>query len=139
MYVRRKGEYGAFPLMTEVTSIHAPKNYKHVLVQNIEGKTANFLNINPWTQFFDLKGRKNMPVSRCGNITVRDCRFECDTYFNVKADEAHYHLHDITLADLEITAADISCDRSAVENLTVQDVKLTKKDGIEFPDSVTTI
>jgi hypothetical protein len=26
-----------------------------------------------------------------------------------------------------------------VENLTVQDVKLTKKDGIEFPDSVTTI
>ena len=70
---------------------------------------------------------------------IRDCRFECDTYFNVKADEAHYHLHDITLADLEITAADISCDRSAVENLTVQDVKLTKKDGIEFPDSVTTI
>ena len=40
---------------------------------------------------------------------------------------------------LEITAADISCDRSAVENLTVQDVKLTKKDGIEFPDSVTMI
>ena len=116
-----------------------PQCYKHVLVQNIEGKTANFLNINPWTQFFDLKGRKDMPVSRCGNITVRDCRFECDTYFNVKADEAHYHLHDITLADLEITAADISCDRSAVENLTMQDVKLTKKDGIEFPDSVTTI
>ena len=25
MYVRRKGGYGAFPLMTEVTSIHAPK------------------------------------------------------------------------------------------------------------------
>ncbi len=105
----------------------------------LEGKTANFLNINPWTQFFDLKGRKDMPVSRCGNITVRNCRFECDTYFNVKTDEAHYHLHDITLANLEITAADISCNRSAVENLTVQDVKLTKKDGIEYPDSVTTI
>ena len=26
-----------------------------------------------------------------------------------------------------------------IENLTVQDVKLTKKDGIEYPDSVTTI
>ena len=23
---------------------------------------------------------------------------ECDTYFNVKADEAHYHLHDIRKA-----------------------------------------
>ncbi len=28
MYVRRKGGYGAFPLMTEVTSIHAPKIMK---------------------------------------------------------------------------------------------------------------
>ena len=25
MYVRKKGGYDAFPLMTEVTSIHAPK------------------------------------------------------------------------------------------------------------------
>ena len=72
-------------------------------------------------------------------LTERYDSIECDTYFNVKADEAHYHLHDITLADLEITATDVSCDRSAVENLTVQDVRLTKKDGIEFPDSVTTI
>ena len=30
MYVRRKGGYGAFPLMTEVTSIHAPKIMKYV-------------------------------------------------------------------------------------------------------------
>lgn len=59
--------------------------------------------------------------------------------FNVKADEVHYHLHDITLEDLEITAADILCDSSAVENLTVRNVRLKKKEGIEFPDSVTTI
>ena len=57
----------------------------------------------------------------------------------MKADEAHYHLHDITLEDLEITASDISCDASAVENLVVRDVQLTKKEGIEYPDSVTTI
>ena len=57
----------------------------------------------------------------------------------MKADEAHYHLHDIALEDLEIKAADISCDGSAVENLTVRDVRLSKKDGIEYPDSVTTI
>ena len=116
-----------------------PQCYEHVLVENIEGKTANFLNINLWSQFFDIKGRKDMPVSRCGDITVRDCRFECDTYFNVKADEAHYHLHDIALKDLAVTAADISCDGSAVENLVAENVRLVKKDEIEFPDSVTTI
>ena len=116
-----------------------PQCYEYVLVENISGKTANFLNINPWTQFYDVKGRTDLPISRGENITVRNCRFECDTYFNVKTDEAHYHLCGITLEDLEITAADIGFDVSAAENLTVRNVKLTEKEGIEYPDSVTTI
>lgn len=116
-----------------------PQCYEYVLAENISGKTANFLNINPWTQFYDVKGRTDLPISRGENITVRNCRFECDTYFNVKTDEAHYHLCGITLEDLEITAADIGFDVSAAENLTVRNVKLTEKEGIEYPDSVTTI
>ena len=116
-----------------------PQRYEHVLVENIEGKTANFLNINPWTQFYDNKGRTDMPVSRGAFITVRNCRFECDTYFNVKADEAHYHLSDIELENLEITAADISWDENAVEKFKVRNVKLKKKEKIDYPDSVTTI
>ena len=31
MYVRKKGGYDAFPLMTEVTSIHAPKIMKKIM------------------------------------------------------------------------------------------------------------
>ena len=116
-----------------------PQCYEYVLAENISGKTANFLNINPWTQFYDIKGRTDLPVSRGSSITVRNCRFECDTYFNVKADEAHYHLCDIALEDLEITAADIGFDASCAENLSVRNVRLTKKEGIEYPDSVTTI
>ena len=116
-----------------------PQCYEYVLAENITGKTANFLNINPWTQFYDIKGRKDLPVSRGDNITDRNCRFECDTYFNVKADEEHYHLSNITLEDLEVTAADIGFDASAAEDLTVRNVRLVKKDGVEYPDSVTTI
>ena len=116
-----------------------PQCYEYVLEENITGKTANFLNINPWTQFYDIKGRKDLPVSRGDNITDRNCRFECDTYFNVKADEEHYHLSNITLEDLEVTAADIGFDASAAEDLTVRNVRLVKKDGVEYPDSVTTI
>ena len=41
MYVRKKGGYGAFPLMTEVTSIHAPKIMKSVrLLKNGQQKQA---------------------------------------------------------------------------------------------------
>ena len=39
----------------------------------------------------------------------------------------------------EITAADIGFDASCAENLSVRNVRLTKKEGIEYPDSVTTI
>ena len=116
-----------------------PQCYEDVLVENITGRAANFLNINPWSQFFDDKGRTDMPLSRCRNITIRGCSFDCDTYFNVRADEAHYHLQDFTLEDLEITAVEIACDSSAVENLTLKEIHLTKKDQIDYPDSVTTM
>ena len=116
-----------------------PQCYEHILVENITGKSANFLNINPWSQFFDLKGRTDLPISHVDGLAIRGCRFECDTYFNVKADEAHYHLSNITLEDLDITAYDTRCDEQAVQNLAVREVRLTKKDTIDYPDSVTTM
>ena len=116
-----------------------PQRYEHLLVENIEGKIANFININPWTQFFDNKGRTDMQVSRGDHLTVRNCRFECDTYFNVKTDEEHYHLSNITLEDLDITAVNTECDLTAAENFTVRNVRITGKEQIEYHDSVTTI
>ena len=116
-----------------------PQCYEHVLAENIEGKTANFLNINPWTQFYDIKGRTDLPVSRGDDLTIRNCRFECDTYFNVKADEEHYHLSNITFEDLEIAAVNTQCDRTAAENFVIKNVKLTAKEQIEYHYSVTTI
>ena len=116
-----------------------PQCYEYVLAENITGKTANFLNINPWTQFYDTKGRTDLPVSRGEDITIRNCRFECDTYFNVKADKAHYRLSGIRLENLDITAANLDFDASAADSLAVNNVRLTAKEEIEYPDSVTTI
>ena len=116
-----------------------PQHYEYVLVENIEGKTASFLNINPWSQFFDLQGRKDLPVSRCEHVVIRNCRFSCDTFFNVQADEKHYHLSDFTLQDLTIQAADTAFDQSVIENLKAENVALQKKDTIEYPDAVTTL
>lgn len=116
-----------------------PQRYEHVLVENIRGKAANFLNINPWSQFFDLQGRTDLPKSACRSVTIRDCTFECDTFFNVKADEAHYHLSDFTLENLAITAANVDVNEAAVEGLRLDNVRLTKKDAIDYPDGVTTL
>lgn len=116
-----------------------PQLYEHVLMENIRGKAANFLNINPWSQFFDLQGRTDLPVSACRSVTLRDCEFECDTFFNVKADEAQYHLSGFALENLKIVAANTEIDPDAVENLRVDRVSLTRKATIDYPDSVTTL
>ena len=31
----------------------------------------NFININPWTQFFDLKDRKDIPLSYADHVTMK--------------------------------------------------------------------
>ena len=116
-----------------------PQRYEHVLVENIRGKAANFININPWSQFYDRQGREDLPLSACEHVTVRNCRFECDTFFNVRADEAHYHLKDFVLEGLDIVAANAELRQEAVENLRTERIRVTPKQTIDFPDSVTTL
>lgn len=42
-----------------------PQHYEYITLENIEGNITNFININPWTQFFDLKDRKGYSAVLC--------------------------------------------------------------------------
>ncbi len=116
-----------------------PQCYEYVLMEDIRGKTANFLNINPWKQFFDLQGRTDLPVSAGRHVVIRNCAFECDTFFNVKQDDAHYLLSDFVMEDLSVTASDISFDPSFISDFRSDRILLEQKEGTEFPDAVTTL
>ena len=116
-----------------------PQHYAYVLMENITGKAASFLNIHPWSQFYDLQGRTDLPISVCEQVRIRNCRFTCDNFFHVQADEEHYHLKDFSLESLDITGTQVEIDEAAVENLYLKDIRLTKKEGIDYPDSVTTL
>ncbi len=116
-----------------------PQCYEHVLIEDIRGRAAHFLNINPWRQFFDLQGREDLPVSAGRNVTIRNCDFDCDIFFNVKADEEQYVLSDFRFEDLHIRAADISYDPAAIRNAEYVGVVLEEKDEKEFTDAVTTL
>ncbi|MBQ9153723.1 MAG: hypothetical protein IJ130_07905 [Solobacterium sp.] len=115
-----------------------PQCYEYVLMEDISGKTANFLNINPWKQFFDLQGRNDLPVSSGTHVTLRNCSFDCDTFFNVKG-SGQYHLSDFTLENLEIRAADISFRPDFITDLHCSLIRMEQKDEKEFPDAVTTL
>ena len=116
-----------------------PQHYEYVSIENITGKAANFLNINPWSQFFDLQGRTDLPLSRCEHVTIRSCRFDCDTFFNVKADPAHYRLSDFEFDSLEIRTASSEIDLQSIEDLKLGDIAFSEKDTIDYPDSITTL
>lgn len=77
--------------------------YEHILVENVSGRVSSFININPWTQFYDLGDRDDMLISHVSHVTMKECTCTCDMYYNVKEDESQYILSDITLTDNEIT------------------------------------
>lgn len=81
-----------------------PQNYEYIVMEDIRGTVGNFLFAQPWTQFFDLKDRKDTPYSYSSHVTLRRIQMECEVFFAVKKDESQYKLSDFTLEDLDIVA-----------------------------------
>ena len=102
-----------------------PQHYEYITVEQVEGKVENFLNINPWTQFYDLKDRKDIPLSYADHVTIRDCICECDRYFYVTLDEKQYQLSDFTLERLRIITKEIGNRHEVIENVKTSDITIT--------------
>lgn len=72
-----------------------PQHYEYVSVENITGECGSFLYIYPWTQFFK-PGDRQLPPSRCNNITMRNITVKSKTKWNVKLSDK-YVLEDFTI------------------------------------------
>lgn len=81
-----------------------PQNYEYIQLEDITGSAINFLFAQPWTQFFDLKDRKDVPYSYLSHVTMRNIQLDCDVLFAVKKDETQYKLSDFLFENLKITA-----------------------------------
>ncbi len=82
-----------------------PQHYEYILVEDITGDAGNFLYIQPWTQFFDLKGREDIPISYANDVTMRNIVLKCDTVFNVSESD-QYVLSGFTFENLQLTTPD---------------------------------
>ena len=110
-----------------------PQNYEHVLIEDIEGSgIANFVFIKPWTQFFDLKGEKNVRTSTGRFVTLRNIKVDCDVAFAIETSKRQddviafdYKLSDFTFENLDIKARkDAKLNTSAIENLKLKNVTI---------------
>ena len=120
--VRRIRVLDGFNLLWLKLRPDTPQHYEYITVREVSGKIENFLTVRPWTQFFDLKGRTDMPRSLAEHITVGECDCDCQDFFNVAAAPEQYVLRDFTLEDLNVRAAVNGFTEGAVENLTVRNV-----------------
>ena len=105
-----------------------PQRYEYLTVEEIEGTITNFININPWTQFYDLKGRPDRPLSYADHVTFRRCTCQCDTYFNVTPEEEQYQLSDFTFEHLRIKARRDGFRKDSIRQVTVRDVEVEAED-----------
>ena len=79
-----------------------PQRYEYITVEQVKGNIGNFLLVRPWTQFFDLKGRKEIPLSYAENVIMRDCNCRCEVWFNVEREDTQYLLSGIHMQNLQI-------------------------------------
>lgn len=104
-----------------------PQQYEYVTVEDITGDVGQFIYIQPWTQFFDLKDRKDPPMSYSDHITMRNCRMEVDNFFNVKSQEDQYKLTNFHFENLEIKARkNGELHESYVDGFTIKNVNVTQ-------------
>ena len=101
-----------------------PQQYEHVRVEDITGNVTYFIYIRPWTQFFDLQGRTDMPLSYGQHITMRNIKMTCRSFFEVaKSDQ--YRLSDFLFENLDITAENGKYDESQIDNFTLKNIRLS--------------
>ncbi len=103
-----------------------PQNYEWITVEEIEGNADSFLYIRPWTQFFDLKGREDMPMSYGRHITMRGIRLTCKTFFNVRRADDQYRLSDFYFENLQIQAENAACDRTQIDRFEWHNVSINE-------------
>ena len=99
-----------------------PQRYEYITVEEIEGKIQSFININPWTQFYDLKDRKDIPLSYAENVIMQNCNCECDTFFDVKSDDAQYMLSDFAFKNLHIKAKNNGFSADMIQGVSAEEI-----------------
>ena len=98
-----------------------PQHYEYITVENIKGNARSFIYVKPWTQFFDLKGGTEMPVSSGDHVTMRNIELKCEVFYNVKTDESNRLSH-FVFENLTIEAENGEVEKSYIDDFQLKNV-----------------
>ena len=126
--VRRIKLDGAWQLLHLKLRPDTPQHYENIKLEKIDGRlTGSFINANPWTQFFDLKGRTDKPISIVENVIFEDCNVECEVFFNASRDDDKYKLKNFSLKNVKVLAENNYNNFDAVDSVSLQNVIINYK------------
>ncbi|WP_221391488.1 glycoside hydrolase family 28 protein [Dyadobacter sp. NIV53] len=103
-----------------------PQKYEFVSVENIDGYAYSLIYVKPWKQFFDLKGRKDVPLSYCDNISLKNINLKCEVFFDVEPGEFD-KLSRFSFENLNITTKNATYNKSVVQDFKLMNVKVNGK------------
>lgn len=100
-----------------------PQHYEYVTVENFTGKTGSFLVVRPWTQFFQLEEREDMPLSTCNNIVMKNINMDCKNFFDVGVSDK-YKLIDFTFENIDVKDQKNAFTKDIIENTVIKNLKI---------------
>ena len=83
--------------------------------------------IKPWTQFFNLKGEKDMITSQANNITMRNIKLSCEMGFNIETSD-QYELSNFSFENIKLKTSNAMLDNTNnIANLKLDAVDVKTK------------
>ena len=111
-----------------------PQHYQYITFENLQGTCRQVLHIDSWRQFFDLKGRTEMPRSYADHITFRNSTLQCTRFTQITSHSDEYDLSDFTFSNLQITSPDTLLNRAAFKSgLIESNLQLNASPRLEWP------
>lgn len=106
-----------------------PQTYEDIHLKNLTIQGAgSILIINPWTQFYDLKGQPP-PKSVVRNLTISGVKGAFASLGSIKGHKESV-ISDITMEDIDVTVKNTDFPHGQIENLSFKNVKVN---GAPFP------
>jgi polygalacturonase len=102
-----------------------PQRYEYIRVEDIKGSAKTGLAVFAWKQFFDLKGRPDIPLSYGDNVTLKNIELKCDTFYGVENDP-NVRLSNFTFENLNIESTKTEINKSLINGITFKNVYVNK-------------
>lgn len=99
-----------------------PQVYDDILIEGFSGKVLNGIFIKPWTQFFDLKDRKDIPLSYANNISFKNINIACDRFFAISKNDEQYKLSNFSFDNVKVESRVLGSLDDIVEGVVFNDV-----------------